>query len=136
MDPRRFDTLTVQIASRLTRRQVMKGMAGGALGIVVGDLAAQTTGAQACAGITDSCAAAECCEGFTCNENDICIAIAECADLGGGCQAHEQCCEGYFCGDTGICIAAAECVSEGGGCEVDENCCDDRVCGEDGLCAG
>jgi hypothetical protein len=134
MDTRKFDELTVQLASGLNRRQLFKGIFGGALGLTTAGSLQRATMAQECAGIQESCAELDCCDGYGCDENDICIAIAECADIQEGCLTHEQCCEGLFCGETGICIAAAECVSEGGGCEIDENCCDDRVCGEEGVC--
>jgi hypothetical protein len=64
----------------------------------------------------------------------ICIAAAECSELGGGCLVDEQCCQGYFCGEAGTCIAGAECSGFNTGCDVDDDCCSDLVCNSDGLC--
>jgi hypothetical protein len=91
--------------------------------------------AQSCASIQESCADIDCCEGYGCDENDICIAAAECADFGQGCLTDEQCCGANFCGEGGTCIAAVECAEPGQRCKVDENCCGDLICDERGGCA-
>jgi hypothetical protein len=135
VDPRTFDTLTMTLATGHSRRRLLRRFIGGAIGLVAVGAAGGRTQAQACAGIQESCADLDCCEGYGCDENDICIAAAECADFGEGCLTDEQCCGAYFCGETGICIAAAECAEPGQRCKVDENCCGDLVCDERGACA-
>jgi hypothetical protein len=135
MDPRTFDTLTMMLATGNTRRQLLRRIIGGAIGLSAIGAAGGRTLAQSCAGIQESCADIDCCEGYGCDENDICIAAAECADFGEGCLTGGQCCGAYFCSEGGTCIAAAECAEPGQRCKVDENCCGDLVCDERGACA-
>jgi hypothetical protein len=134
MESHAFDQLTMSMATGQSRRQLLRRLVGGAIGLVAIRASASRTLAQSCAGIQESCEELECCFGYGCNEDNICIAAAECADFGEGCLTHEQCCGTYFCGETGICIAAAECADFDQVCKVDENCCDDLICGEDGKC--
>jgi hypothetical protein len=135
MDSQAFDRLTVSLATGHSRRQLLRRLVGGAIGLAAIRASAGRTLAQSCAGIQESCVELDCCFGYGCNEDNICIAAAECADFGEGCLTHEQCCGAYFCGETGTCIAAAECASLGQVCKIDENCCDDLVCDDSGACA-
>jgi hypothetical protein len=134
MDPRTFDTLTVTLATGHSRRQFVRRLIGGVFGLAVIQLSPGRTLAQACAGIQESCVDLDCCDGYGCDDNNICIALAECADFGEGCLTDAQCCGAYFCGETGTCIAAAECAELGQVCKIDENCCDDLVCDDSGAC--
>jgi hypothetical protein len=134
LDTRTFDTLTVKLATGHSRRQLLRRLVGGAIGLAAIRVSAGRTQAQSCAGIQESCVDLDCCEGYGCDENDICIAAAECSDFGEGCLTDEKCCGAYFCGETGTCIAAAECASLGQVCKIDENCCGDLVCDESGAC--
>ncbi len=134
MNTRSFDSLARTMATPQSRRQLLQRLAGGAIGLAAIRAATEGSQAQTCAGIQESCVDAECCFGYGCDENNICIAIAECADFGEGCLTHEQCCGAYFCGETGVCIAAAECADIGQICKIDENCCDGLVCDASGAC--
>lgn len=136
MDDQTFDRLARKLATRSSRRALLRQFAAGMAGLVVVRATAGQVQAQTCAGIQESCETLDCCEGYGCNENFICIAAAECAELGGGCLTHEQCCQGYFCDETGTCIAGAACSGFGAGCESDDDCCDDLVCNADRLCVG
>lgn len=136
MDDRTFDKITVWMASERSRRDLFRRFAGGIIGLAAINATTTDARAQACAGIQESCAERDCCEGYGCNEDNLCIAAAECAGLGGGCLAHEQCCQGYYCDETGTCIAGAECSGFATGCDVDDDCCGDLVCNADGLCFG
>ena len=58
--------------------------------------------------------------GYGCNENNICIAAAECADLGGGCLVDEQCCGDLVCDASGTCIGLDGDDDEDGGTAATE----------------
>lgn len=133
-----FDDLARREAVTPSRRRVIKGLLGGMLGLTALGTSGTRSQAATCAGIQESCADVECCEGYGCNEDRICIAAAECATLGQGCLTNEQCCSGHglVCGDNKTCIAAAECATAGQGCKADSQCCGtgDLVCGDAGIC--
>jgi hypothetical protein len=134
MDSQAFDRLTVSLATGHSRRVLLRRLVGGAIGLAAIRASTGRTLAQSCAGIQESCAELDCCFGYGCDENNVCIAAAECADFGEGCLADEQCCGAYFCGEAGTCIAAAECAGLGQVCKIDENCCDGLVCDDSGAC--
>ena len=134
MDAQIFDRMTRKLATGSSRRVLLRRFAAGFIGLAAVHATAGRTQAQTCAGIQESCAEIDCCYGYGCNENSICIAAAECSEFGEGCLVDEQCCQGYFCGEAGTCIAGAECSGFSTGCDIDDDCCSDLVCNQDGLC--
>jgi hypothetical protein len=74
MDGQRFDELTRRLAEGAPRRSVLKGIAGGALGL----LGARTLGIRSAAG-------------------------QQCVAPGAACQRNRDCCEGR-CSDQGVCF--------------------------------
>lgn len=132
MDRQRSDPLARRLAGGASRRQLLKGL-GGALGVGAARVVTGRAGVQGGADVGQPCAPAGGCQGLSCDENRVCIAAAECAGLGGGCQMDEQCCQDSVCGETKTCVAAAECA--GAGCQIGEQCCGDLVCRDTGVCA-
>jgi hypothetical protein len=152
MDGTRFDELTRKLGSGLNRRQVLRGLLGGAGAFTVASVFEQSAGAQACDPNADTVTCPEgswhegltkkpdggCCNGNgnCCSnicENNLCVAgeVPECIPEGVECSEVAPCCEGLNC-MTGVCEGVEECVEEGGNCSAGE-CCDGLVCFE-GLC--
>jgi hypothetical protein len=138
MDDRRFDDLTRRLASGNSRRQVLKTMAGGALGGLAGALGLGRAGAAGCN--TD----AECARGETCDS-----ATGRCLRRGGGngrpanqnqtqsqsvgiaaaCTSDVECAPNETCVDF-VCIprgGGGQCV-RGSTCTSDATCCGGEVC--------
>jgi hypothetical protein len=108
MDGQRFDQITKALATGSSRRAFVRRCAAGLIGLTAVRAGAGSAHAQTCAGIQESCAEIECCAGYGCNEEKICIAAAECAQLGGGCLVDEQCCDGNVCSEDGLCVMPDE----------------------------
>ena len=154
MDGTRFDELTKRFSAGLSRRQVLRGLAGGAGAITVAAVFEDHAGAQACDPNADTvtCPAGSFHEGLTkkpdggcCNgngnccsnicEENICVAGTppECVPEDVECSQVVECCEGLFCAEiSGAGEFCVSCVPAGGDCS-ESDCCDGLTCFE-GLC--
>ncbi len=112
VDTQRFDRLTRSLALSRGRRDALKLFAGSILGLGAVASIRPLTLAQDCSGIQEPCTSDDdCCDGFTCNETNICIALAECAAEGEGCAADDQCCGDAIC-CAGFCRSIECCIDE------------------------
>jgi hypothetical protein len=155
LDSNRFDNLTRLFGAGLDRRQVIRGLLGGA-GALAGlsALRPENTGAQACRAPGEVCqlnpgGGNECCPGLTCDDpgagnghcsdcpqgQTFCAATGACINAGACCTDDDcdaepcQACEGGQCVTTGeYCAAGDYCYNTGTG-----GCCTDEECG-DGVC--
>lgn len=153
MDGTRFDALTRMIGSGLNRRQVLRGLMGGAGAVTVAAVFKQGAGAQGnCDPNADTVVCPEgsfheglnkkpaggCCNGNgnccsnICTDN-FCVdgVVPACIPDGVECSQVAPCCEGLECIE-GFCDVPEECIEDGGNCSAGE-CCDGLVCFE-GLC--
>jgi hypothetical protein len=151
MDGTRFDELTKRFSAGLNRRQVLRGLVGGAGAITVAAVFEDHAGAQACDPNADTvtCPAGSWHEGLTkkpdggcCNgngnccsnncENNLCVGgvVPVCVPEDEECSQVVECCEGLFCAE--ISGAGESCVPAGGDCS-ESDCCDGLACFE-GLC--
>jgi hypothetical protein len=154
MDGTRFDELTKRFGAGLSRRQVLRGLIGGAGAITVAAVFEQEAGAQGCdpnadtitcppgsfhAGLTKK-PDGGCCNGNgnccsnSCVDN-LCVGgiVPECIPEGVECSQAVECCEGLFCAEiSGSGEFCVSCVPAGGDCS-ESDCCDGLACFE-GLC--
>jgi hypothetical protein len=161
MDGTRFDELTRMIGSGLNRRQVLRGLVGGAGALAVTGATRQFASAQLCAvredcvnvqqptcptlcpegsqpgnnrGLTGTCCTGNgtCCSNIC--SNGVCVdELPICVDVVGGDCSELPCCDGLACSVEDDTCVEQECQTVGEICEVDENCCDGLICGG-GLC--
>jgi hypothetical protein len=154
MDGTRFDELTKRFSAGLNRRQVLRGLVGGAGAITVAAVFEDHAGAQACDPNADTvtCPAGSWHEGLTkkpdggcCNgngnccsnncENNLCVGgvVPVCVPEDEECSQVVECCEGLFCAEiSGAGEFCVSCVPAGGDCS-ESDCCDGLACFE-GLC--
>jgi len=145
MDDRRFDELTRRLASRSSRRQVLKTLGGGALGGLAGALRLGRAGAAGCN------ADAECARGATCDP-----ATGRCIRRGGnGRPANQNQTQSQSVGiaadctsDPSLCAPNETCVdgvcrprggpcTRGSACTTDATCCGGEICDTTaGMCIG
>ena len=140
MDGNKFDQLTRSLASGLSRRQMIKGLAGGAagaLGALVG--ARHEAGAEACREIRYPCEGGqECCPNLGCvaasfeGQSERCCPPGqsgcglECCPIGSCCQSGNQ----QICLTAGQCCTAATCPTPSNPCSTA------GVCGEANIADG
>ncbi len=129
MDGKRFDDLTVVLASS-TRRQVLKRLGGGLAGALAGAFGLRGAGAQdapggsTCNTSGQSCTNQQCCEGYTCLEDftsgtdkfccpDLLVCGSRCCPAGASCATGNQCqcpetasavCPGGPTPQVGLCV--------------------------------
>lgn len=162
MDGHRFDEMTRRLGAGLSRRQLVRGLLGGAGALAGSTVLKQVGSAQGpCIGrpCTDQ---GDCCTAFSCSTEGICVCFSghalcpetdSCYPIEGGCCDASQCgsgqacesnscvnidpCDGVQCGpcefcDDGDCISNC---STGQTC-VNDQCVDDDPCAnvECGLC--
>ncbi|HET9659527.1 MAG TPA: hypothetical protein VFP05_04300 [Thermomicrobiales bacterium] len=156
MDGTRFDELTRRFGAGLSRRQVLRGLLGGAGALAVTGATRQFAGAQACEARVDCdnvqqptcpdvCPEGSqpgnnrgldgtCCTGNgTCCSNNcvdgVCVGglVPICAEVGESC-AEVDCCNGLACQVADSTCVEQECQEAGDICEFDENCCGDLLC--------
>ena len=137
MDGRKFDDYTKALATGVSRRQVIKGLAGGALGAAVAAVFGSRSDADAaCRRIRHPCEGTqECCTGLVCVEaafegkSERCCPPGQVA-CGTGCCAAGQCCQQgnqEVCLASGQCCTAANCPASTDPCKVAT--CTNGVCG-------
>lgn len=146
MDGNRFDDLARRFGSRLTRRDAVRGLVGGAVAVVAGTTLAASEADARCGGGGVRCNRdAACCSG-TCAWSTItrgrrkvrvgaCTPVS-CLATATACTADQECCSGICY--HGLCEAACkEFVISGPvinvGCDSNADCCS-NVCGQDGFC--
>jgi hypothetical protein len=112
MDTQRFDALTVTLARSGSRRSLLRGLAGGVLGVVAVDQTARTAAAKArpvaegCGHAGRTCdATVTCCANLTCSQSDGVSTFCNqgagfegtkcCAPVGTACHGHCECCKTY-----------------------------------------
>ena len=132
MDQTRFDEWTKRFSKSLNRRQLLRGMMGGAGAITLIEVADQGTGAQSNCDPT--------LEAVTCPPTAFNAGLIKIPDEG-CCAVGNDCCTNYC--HHGRCIRGdgPECVEEGLQCVHFLNCCDELVCIADicqppGTCVG
>lgn len=145
MDGNRFDTLTRRFGSRLTRREVVRGLVAGVVAVAAGPGLAGDADARCGADGVRCNRDAACCSGYcrwqtathgrrrtrigTCHQ--------PCTEADGPCASDAACCSG-ICYE-GACLPACKTwVPNSGmdayiGCESDAACCSGS-CGTDGFC--
>jgi hypothetical protein len=148
MDGTRFDELTRRFGAGLSRRQVLRGLVGGAGAITVIAVFEQQAGAQ---GTCDPNADTVTCppgsfhagqtkkpDGKCCNGNGNCCSnvcennfcgglVPICAPVGEDCSEID-CCNGLACDESDSTCVEQECQDAGEVCEFDENCCGSLLC--------
>lgn len=113
MDTRKFDDLTRSLAVGRSRRSMLKGLVGGAVGtIVVTNRPSYGVFAQNACSADSECADGEICCVGTCRAIQCCI---DEVDPNARCPAGTSCFEGYC--DPGLL-----------GCESDDECAGDEIC--------
>lgn len=155
MDGIRFDELTKRFGAGLSRRQVLRGLVGGAGALAVTGATRQFADAQTCEERVDCesvqqptcpdlCPAGSqpgnnrgldgtCCTGNgTCCSNScvngVCSGLVPiCAEVGEDCSEID-CCNGLACQVSDSTCVEQECQEAGDICEFDENCCGDLLC--------
>jgi len=155
MDGTRFDELTKRFGAGLSRRQVLRGLVGGAGALTVASAFKSHAGAQGTCdpnADTVTCPAGSFHEGLTkkpagecCNGNGNCCSniceenfcvdgnVPECIPEDVECSQAVECCEGLFCAEiAGAGEFCVSCVPAGGDCSASD-CCDGLACFE-GLC--
>jgi hypothetical protein len=115
MDKLRFDELTKCLANGTSRRQVVKGLFGGVLGL--GAAGALIRNASAQGGEGDQCETDDDCDGLLICDTDLCY---------GG--------EGYVCDDINNCAFGFDCISGTCQAEVVADCTDDDDCEDGEVC--
>jgi hypothetical protein len=126
MDGTRFDELTKRFGAGLNRRQVLRGLLGGAGAITVAGAYTQSAEAQACDPNNPviTCPAGTHHAGLSKKDNGQC------------CLGNGNCCSNVC--DNGTCVAATgpECSEEGVECSETAPCCVDLnlECSTDDIC--
>lgn len=152
MDGRRFDALTRTVGSGHSRRQVLRGLLGGAVATIGTAVPAGAARRPAPTPRPPSCPGQQTWQNgaCTCPPNttgcgpECCPAGAQCCDNAccyGYCYGEELCCSSAqeWCDVTGECCPSGEICCPGYGCRAPEACCtpscDGSTCGSDG-CGG
>jgi len=141
MDAQRFDALARSLATTRSRRTVLRGLVGGALGALfvgVWHDRQEVTAAPPCLGQT--CVdAAGCCGGTVCDLTPGSPTLGTCQPAHGPCAATGTCASDADCCATEVCQAGV-CVPTHGGCVLggacpagDADCCGGEVCAN-GVC--
>jgi len=141
MDGPRFDALARTFATTRSRRTLLRGLLGGAVGaLVVGVVRdrQEVTAAPLCLG--QSCVdSAGCCGGTVCDLDPLSPTVGTCQPANGPCAATGVCGSDTACCATESCQAGV-CVPSQGGCVLrgacpagDADCCGGEVCAN-GVC--
>ena len=125
MDQDRFDDIAKALGSGASRRQLLRGIVGGAAAAVLGAFG-RAGGARAthttCAGVGSSCGTLACCSGSYCDPYK---KVCKCGSNGQGCDSTHPCCKGFYCDPyKKIC----KCGSAGQACDSTHPCCKGYQC--------
>jgi len=120
MNDATFDNLTRLLGSRPSRRQVLKGIAGGGTLAVAGMTSAVENAAAQCLEDGVTCAAGtECCSGACSASLGVCVTMDECVADGDPCTDGSECCGGACSASLGVCVTMDECVADGLACSAE-----------------
>ena len=130
MDKDRFDDVVKSLAAGADRRSVLKRIAGGALGGLLGLAGASRAGATHKKGHHCTPSGKHACpEGYTCVDHT-CVKTPppkECADKDQSCQ-YKPCCDGYYCDEAKkVCKPKPTCAGKDASCKYTP-CCDGYYC--------
>ena len=135
MNDATFDNLTRLLGSRPSRRQVLKGIAGGGTLAVPGMTRAVENAAAQCLDDGTTCAAGtECCSGACSASLGVCVTMDECVADGDPCTDGSECCGGACSASLGVCVTMDECVADGQACSVATDCCSGNCDASSGTC--
>lgn len=155
MDGQQFDRIARALGSGKSRRSVLKGMAAGLFGSVVGGRTIAHAGAPDICGYQgdycsdDGVAYPLCCDGHYCHhsteDESFCVAYETQCNVEEGSCRETPCCEGFYCDNESWTCFSEEpyCAPEGDYCGiiyptqeggVQYECCEGLVCNDEYFC--
>ena len=135
MNDATFDNLTRLLGSRPSRRQVLKGIAGGGALAAAGMTRAIDDAAAQCVEDGDPCTSGtECCGGACSASLGVCVTMDECIVDGDPCTSGTECCGGACSASLGVCVTMDECVADGDPCTDGSECCGGACSASMGVC--
>lgn len=135
MNDATFDNLTRLLGSRPSRRQVLKGIAGGGTLAVAGMTRVVENAAAQCLEDGQACTAGtECCGGACSASLGVCVTMDECVADGDPCTDGSECCGGACSASLGVCVTMDQCVADGDPCTDGSECCGGACSASMGVC--